>query len=69
MWGAGSCQHKYESAVKFTGKSCMVQKTVGLTKYEVQGGDIDIVPLDLSKLTTPDDDSSATANSTATAGK
>ena len=53
----------------FTGKSCSVQKTVGFTKYEVQGGDTEIVPLDLSKLTQSDDDSTATANSTATAGK
>ena len=66
----GSCQQKSESAVMFTGKSCKVQKTVGFSKNTVQGGANEIVPIDLSKLTmTNDDSSSAAANATATAGK
>ena len=56
--------------MKFTGKSCKVQKTVGFSKFTVQGGANEIVPIDLSKLTMSDDDSSsAAANATATAGK
>ena len=67
---AGNCKHKSESAVKFTGKSCKVQKTVGFSKFTIQGGANEIVPIDLSKLIMSDDDSSsAAANATATAGK
>ena len=72
---AGSCQHKSEAPVKFTSKSCKVKKTAGFSKYTVQGGDNDIVPVDLSNLTKDDSDddsydgSSSAANSTATAGK
>ena len=56
--------------MKFTGKSCKVQKTVGFSKTTVQGGANEIVPIDLSQLTMSDDDSSsAAANATATAGK
>ncbi len=71
LLSAGSCQHKSESAVKFTGKSCKIQKEVGFSKNTVQGGANEIVPIDLSKLTmtTDDDSSSAAANATATAGK
>ena len=79
MCVAGSCQHKSESPVKFTSKSCKVKKTAGFSKYTVQGGDNEIVPVDMSKLTKDDstDDSgddayngsSSAANSTATAGK
>ncbi|DBA78609.1 TPA: hypothetical protein ACH3X1_008538 [Trebouxia sp. C0004] len=53
---AGSCQHKSESAVKFTGKSCKIQKKVGFSKNTVQGGANEIVPIDFSKLTMTDDD-------------
>ena len=67
---AGSCAHKSESAVEFKGKTCKVEKTVGFSKSTTQGGDNTIVPLDFSKLSlSKDDDSSATANVTATAGK
>lgn len=68
---AGSCTHKSESAVKFEGKECKVEKTLGFSKNSTQGGDIDIIPLDWSKLipVSDDDSSSAIANATATAGK
>lgn len=68
---AGSCTHKSESAVKFEGKECKVEKTLGFSKNSTQGGDIDIIPLDWSKLipVSDDDSSSAMANATATAGK
>ena len=67
---AGSCAHKSDSAVKFKGKTCKVEKTLGFSKSTTQGGSNTIVPLDFSKLRlSKDDDSSATANVTATAGK
>ena len=56
--------------MKFVGKSCKVQKTVGFSKNTVQGGANEIVPIALSQLTmSGDDSSSAAANATATAGK
>ena len=67
---AGSCAHKSESAVVFKGKTCKVEKTVGFSKSTSHGGDNKVVPLDFSKLTlSKDDESSAAASSTATAGK
>ena len=67
---AGSCAHKSESAVEFKGKTCKVEKKVGFSKATIQGGNKTTVPLDFSKLSlSKDDDSSATANVTATAGK
>lgn len=67
---SGSCAHKSETAVEFDGKVCKVKKTVGFSKSSIQGGANKVVPLDFSKLTMSDsDDSSATANATATAGK
>ena len=47
-----------------------MKKTVGFSKSSVQGGANETVPLDFSKLTmSGSDDSSASANATATAGK
>ena len=56
--------------MEFKGKTCKVEKKIGFSKSTTQGGENSIVPLDFSKLSlTKDDDSSATANVTATAGK
>ena len=68
---AGSCTHKSGSAVKFEGKECKVEETLGFSKNLTQGGGIDIIPLDWSKLipVSSDNSSSAMANATATAGK